>query len=191
MSERKYRKSKRAEQEAATRDRIVEATVRLHSEVGPSRTTVKAIAEEAGVQRLTVYRHFPDERALLKACSARFLEENPPPSLDVRPGEGPEEALSRILGALYGYYEQHEALFANLTRDAVTMEGVRASMKAFQAYLEDASRMLSHNIENDGDLDAFSIARTAMDYEFWRVLHKQGFGQAEKIKLAKRILSRA
>lgn len=188
MSERKYRKSKRAEQEAATRDRIVEATVRLHSEVGPSRTTVKAIAEEAGVQRLTVYRHFPDEGALLKACSTRFLEENPPPSLDVRPGEGPEEALSRILGALYGYYERHEALFANLTRDAEAMESVRASMDGFRTYLEDASGRLSRNFENCGELDAFTTVRTAMDYEFWRVLQKQGFGPAEMIKLAKRVL---
>src|SRR3954453_12990085 len=66
---RKYEMKKRAERRQETRQRIVEAAVALHSELGPSRTSVSAIAERAGVQRHTVYAHFPDERELALACS--------------------------------------------------------------------------------------------------------------------------
>ena len=52
---------KRAEQVDQTHQRIVEAAVHLHGTVGPAATTIAGIAEQAGVTRLTVYRHFPDE----------------------------------------------------------------------------------------------------------------------------------
>ena len=61
------------------RQRIVEATVELHQTVGMARTTISAIAEKAGVQRLTVYRHFPDERALFYACTEHWSAANLPP----------------------------------------------------------------------------------------------------------------
>src|ERR671919_2710297 len=76
---RKYEKKRRAEQEAETRQRIVEAMVALHREVGPARTTISAIAERAGVERLTVYRHFPDERSLFEACTGHWRASHPPP----------------------------------------------------------------------------------------------------------------
>ena len=69
MSKRKYRLNQRAVQQQQTRERIVEAIIALHKEIGPAATTVSAVAERAGVQRLTVYRHFADERAMLKACT--------------------------------------------------------------------------------------------------------------------------
>lgn len=71
----------RARQDAVgqTRLRITEATVRLHERVGPRETTVSAIAAEAGVTRLTVYRHFPDEEALVMACSAHWGGLHPRP----------------------------------------------------------------------------------------------------------------
>src|SRR5690242_1555811 len=76
---RRYRKRRRAERELETRQAITEAAVKLHGTVGPARTTVSAIAEEAGVQRATVYRHFPDEGTLLQACSGHYMSLHPPP----------------------------------------------------------------------------------------------------------------
>ena len=64
---------RRAEQVDQTRQRIVEATVELHGSVGPALTTIAAVAEAAGVTRLTVYRHFPDDAALFAACSAHWI----------------------------------------------------------------------------------------------------------------------
>ena len=75
---RTYRLSKRAERQQETRRRIEAATIALHEEIGGG-TTITAIAERAGVSRLTVYRHFPDERSLLAACTGTYLAANPPP----------------------------------------------------------------------------------------------------------------
>jgi AcrR family transcriptional regulator len=76
---RQYRQIKRAALQDETRLRITEATVDLHGSVGPRRTTISAVAERAGVQRATVYRHFPDERALFAACSSHWRDANPRP----------------------------------------------------------------------------------------------------------------
>src|SRR5215211_773494 len=76
---RPYRKRRRAELEADTRLRITEATVDLHGSVGPARTTISAVAERAGVQRATVYRHFSDEEALFDACSSHWMAQHPLP----------------------------------------------------------------------------------------------------------------
>src|SRR5215471_19726118 len=70
---RPYRMRRRAEQVDQTRQRIVAATVQLHGTLGPAATTIAAIAEAAGVTRLTVYRHFPDDAALFGACSAHWI----------------------------------------------------------------------------------------------------------------------
>src|ERR671911_2497873 len=80
MTTRTYQKKRRAEREAETRQRIVEAIVALHREVGPARTTISAIAEQAGVERLTVYRHFTDETSMFQACSAHFATQVAPPN---------------------------------------------------------------------------------------------------------------
>ena len=66
---RTYTLKKRAEQQAETRQRIVEAAVELHGSVGPAATTISMVADRAGVQRHTLYAHFPDERSLAMACS--------------------------------------------------------------------------------------------------------------------------
>src|SRR5260221_9883236 len=76
---RKYELKARDEKQAATRQRIVEATSALHEEVGPARTTVAEIARRAGVQRLTVYTHFPNEIELFDACGQHWMQRNPPP----------------------------------------------------------------------------------------------------------------
>ena len=69
-----YRLGKRAEKQAETRRRIVEAAVELHGTLGPARTTISEIAERAGVQRHTFYAHFPDDRSLFLACSGLAME---------------------------------------------------------------------------------------------------------------------
>ena len=102
---RRYRQTRRAQATAETKQRIVEAAIRLHMTVGPARTTVSGIAEQAGVERLTVYRHFPREDELLTACVSHGWERFPPPDprawVEIR---DPEERLRTALSELYAYY---------------------------------------------------------------------------------------
>src|SRR5918995_1474125 len=110
---RRYEKRARAAQEQATRMRIVDAAIDLHGTVGPARTTISAIAERADVRRATVYRHFPDERALLLGCSGTWRDRNPPPDPGAWAAEAdPEVRLQMALDAIYGWYERVEAMRA-------------------------------------------------------------------------------
>lgn len=116
---RTYTLKKRAEQQAQTRQRIVEAAVELHGSVGPARTTLSMVAERAGVQRHTLYAHFPDERSLLMACSGLHAEQHPPP--DAAPWRAIADRRERLrtgLSEIYGYYEDNAALIACVRRDA-------------------------------------------------------------------------
>src|SRR5437762_6951159 len=106
---RKYELKARAEKQAATRRRIVEATSALHEEVGPAHTTVAEIARRAGVQRLTVYSHFPEDRELFAACSAHVVAANPPPEPAAWAAEAnPMARLRRALREIHAWYAAGE-----------------------------------------------------------------------------------
>jgi AcrR family transcriptional regulator len=127
---RKYELKARAEAQEETRRRIVEATVALHQEVGPAKTTISEVAKRAGVQRLTVYNNFPDEASLLGACSAHWVAQHPPPD----PGawqsiREPVRRARAALTALYGYYRETETMSANVLRDAKTMPALAAILE--------------------------------------------------------------
>jgi len=89
---RRYQLRKRADAMQATRRRITEAAVELHGSVGPARTTLSAVAERAGVQRQTVYRHFPTDDDLFDACSGHFAATHP---LPIAASTGPATGTKR------------------------------------------------------------------------------------------------
>src|SRR5438093_28243 len=121
---RPYRLGKRAERQAETRRRIVEAALELHMTVGPRDTTVSAIAERAGVERLTVYRHFPDEKRLFAACTAHYMSLHPPPDPHSWSGiHDPGQRLRRGLSEQYAWFADNERRQASILRD---VEAVRA-----------------------------------------------------------------
>jgi AcrR family transcriptional regulator len=116
---RTYTLKKRADRQAETRQRIVEAAVDLHGSAGPALTSLSMIAERAGVQRHTLYAHFPDERSLFLACSGLTLERDPLPDPAAWPtgGDGTERLQVGLL-AVYGWYERNADLAACVLRDA-------------------------------------------------------------------------
>ena len=131
---RRYRKRIRAEQEAETRQRIAAATARLHERVGPANTTVSAVAREAGVQRATVYRHFPTEEHLFGACSAHWASLHPPPDAGEWAGVAdPGERLRAGLADIYAWYGSDVQMFVNTRRDAALVPAMAAPVKAGQA----------------------------------------------------------
>jgi AcrR family transcriptional regulator len=137
MEKRKYKKTLRAKQQENTRERIVEATAALHEELGPANTSIKAIAEKAGVQRLTVYRYFPDDFALFEACTGHWFGLHPPPALtDWGNLTDAEERTHSALLAFYRYYREAEAMLTGAYRDVDTVEAMQAPMNQFEAYLD-------------------------------------------------------
>jgi AcrR family transcriptional regulator len=116
---RSYTLKRRAEKQAETRQRIVEAAVELHGSVGPALTTISMVAERAGVQRHTLYAHFPDERSLLMACSGLVLERDPLPDPDSwRAIDDRWERLRTGLEAIYAWFGRNADLNGCVLRDA-------------------------------------------------------------------------
>ena len=134
---RKYTKRRRAESEQETRQRITEAAVALHGSVGPARTTISAVAENAGVQRATVYRHFPDDESLFAACSGHWVAMNPPPDPARLSGASdPTTRLRRALADTYAYYGRTEAMAENVLRDAPLVDAMAKPVAMRLAYFE-------------------------------------------------------
>jgi AcrR family transcriptional regulator len=116
---RPYRMRRRAELQEETRRRITESAVALHGTLGPSRTSLSAVADHAGVRRSTLYRHFPDEAALFDACSQHWALEHPLPDLEAWAViADPGERLDVAIAELYAYFRGAEPMLANLIRDA-------------------------------------------------------------------------
>lgn len=116
---RPYRMERRRELVDRTRQRITEAAVRLHTSVGPSETTMSAVAEAAGVTRLTLYRHFPSKDDLFVACMSHWRAAHAPPDLDALQQISPLQARVRTaLVDLYRWYGENGDDLYPIYRDA-------------------------------------------------------------------------
>jgi AcrR family transcriptional regulator len=169
---RTYTLKRRAEQQAETRRRIVEATFDLHGSVGPALTTISMIAERAGVQRHTVYAHFPDERSLFLACSGLSLERDPPPDArSWRTIRGRHEKLRAGLLAVYGWYERNAELAACVLRDAayhdLTKEVTELRLGPFMSAWQEV-------LGNGLGTTQRAVLRLALSFWTWRTLVREG-----------------
>jgi len=174
---RKYEKKKRAERQRETRRRIVEATVELHRTHGPANTTISEVAQRAGVNRLTVYNHFPDITDLLKACSRSWTERHPAPDPTPWAQIGdPQERVRRALTELYSFYASTEPMRANVLRDAETMPELAALLEgSVVPYLGAVRDLLAEGWEVRGKKRRRLLATLtlALDFHTWRSLERE------------------
>jgi AcrR family transcriptional regulator len=184
---RPYRKKRRAELEEETRRRITESAVELHGTLGPSHTSMSAVAERAGVRRSTLYRHFPDEATLFDACSSHWNAANPPPDLGAWAAiADPDERLRSALKELYRYFRGTERMIANLIRDEPTNENVRRHFAAFHWYMDAARDVLMTGRRERGHARARVRAAIghALAFTTWRSLvREQGLGNTQAAEL--------
>ena len=171
---RKYELKQRAEQAEETRRRIVETVVGLHLTVGPAATTISEVARRVGVQRQTVYNHFPDEQELFAACSAHWRGRHPAPDpaawTDLRDG----------LGELYAWYRETEPMTANVLRDAGALPALRAVLEpGLEAYLTEVRRVLATPLGRGRRLAA--AVAVATDFHVWRSLKELGDDEAAEL----------
>lgn len=183
---RAYELKRRAEQQEVTRERIVDATIELHRTIGPTATTVSEIAKRAGVGRVTVYRHFPDEPTLSRACSGKYLSLNPLP--DPAAWErhaAPAERLRVALLETYTYHRAHEAMFSHVLADARD----HPVLEPYHAHWRRAAGMLAKPFGRRGRprrlLEA-GIA-LALSFDTWRALSAAGLSDREAAELMLRL----
>jgi AcrR family transcriptional regulator len=192
---RRYQLRKRADAMEATRRRITEAAMELHGTLGPARTTMTAVAERAGVQRQTVYRHFANEEELFAACSAHFEARHPSPDAGRwRLIADPAERLRIGLDELYAWYETTETMWTNVLRDETLVAAVGPALEPFRAHLDDAARALAAGWGARGGRRAMLLAaaRHAVDFQTWRSLAGDGgVSRAGVVELTSAMVSRA
>jgi AcrR family transcriptional regulator len=184
---RAYRKHRRAEQEAATRLQITEAAVRLHGTIGPARTTIKDVAAEAGVQRATVYRHFPDLESLFMSCSAHWVSSNPPPD----PGAwaeiaDPKTRLRHALTELYRWYDWAEPMLTNVLRDAPLVPASARAGENFRRHFDALRAALMSGRRASGRARARVAGAIghALDFGTWQSLtRRQSLTTEEAVEL--------
>ena len=169
---RTYTLKRRAEQQMETRRRIVEAAVDLHSSVGPALTTISMVAERAGVQRHTLYAHFPDEKSLFLACSGLAMERDPLPDAEAwRAIKDRRERLRVGLHAVYGWYSRNAEMAACLLRDAeyhsLTREMIHLRIGPFMVTYH---QVLGANLSTKQR----AVLHLALSYFTWRALVREG-----------------
>jgi AcrR family transcriptional regulator len=183
---RPYRQKRRAELAEQTRLRITQAAVELHGSVGPAQTSVSALAELAGVERATVYRHFPDEGALFDACSAHWRVDHPYP--DPGPWAQIADPVARTrtaLSELYAYYEGAGTMIDNLIRDAPSVAAIGPRFDRFWEYLDAIAGLCVAGRGLRGRRAARTRAALghALDQRTWRSLNDRGLSHAEAVDL--------
>lgn len=178
-----YQLKRRAERSAETRRHITEVTVALHQEIGPAATTISKIAERAGVERLTVYRHFPDETSLFLACQKEFRSRHPRPAVE-RWAEraDPVERVTLALGETYSYYRETESMTFNILRDAPAIPALSSIIADIPEYYASARETLvAAFVPSQADLPRLRAASGhALDFTTWRSLVRgQGLSDDE------------
>lgn len=189
MGKRKYDLKKRAEQQEQTRQRIVEAAMELHQELGPRGTTISAVAERAGVQRLTVYRHFEDDTALFQACSSHWLELNPPPDPhDWSEISSPEERTRVALQALFRYYRKTEVMWSRVYQDLEETPALQVTMAAVAEYrLQIRKDLLKAWTPEGGQRrDVRATLDHCLQFATWQSLKEQGISDKAMVALVMR-----
>jgi AcrR family transcriptional regulator len=179
---RRYELKKRAERQAQTRQRIVEAAVALHTTVGPARTSISAIAKQAGVQRHTVYAHFPDEPALFRACSAHWEATHPAPDSALWSGiADPQGRLQRALEAVYGWYDEVGNDVERFVRDAPISPATAAQWDRWESELRQTADSLAAPL--GGSRVVRAAVGHALAFETWRSLvRREGLTKPQAVR---------
>jgi AcrR family transcriptional regulator len=184
---RRYQLKRRAQQQDETRQRIVDAAIELHQTIGPMATTMTDIAEQAGVGRVTVYRHFPDELTLARACSGKYREHNPPPDADAWSTiADPAERLRTALGEAYAHHRATERMMTRILADSRDHD-VMAPYYAYWAHAADVLVAPWRARGRRRRLLRAGIAH-AISFDTWRALVRdQGLSDDEAVEVAMRL----
>jgi AcrR family transcriptional regulator len=186
---RPYRMRKRREDIDETRRRIIDATVDLHATVGPSGASFSAVADRAGVQRSTVYRHFPDEQALFSACTSHWLASNPwPRAEDWLSISDPAARLQNGLRDIYAYYGRNEQMLANSYRDFELMPAFVGEFMRAQVQSLHSALMQGWAIPDSEQRRLSAAVVLALDFRAWQALAAASLRPEDAADLVARML---
>ncbi len=180
---RSYQLKRRAERRDRTRQKIVEAAIALHQEKGLAATTTSDIAAHAKVGRVTVYRHFPDEAALVGACSSQYFQRHPLPDPELwRSENDPVERLRRGLRETYAYHGETEPMMARILAEARD----HPVTAPYHAHWQRCAEILAAAWPSNGpkNLERGAACSLAVSFDTWQILVRgHGLTDAQAVEL--------
>jgi AcrR family transcriptional regulator len=170
---RRYELGRRAETAGETRRRIVEATFDLHSERGIADTSMKDIAERAGVSVGTVYHHFPSYADAIAACGAYTAEQAPAPTEAVFEGTRSRSGrVTMLVRGLFAWYERVPAL-ESVRRDRHLARELETFVR------EEARNRRKLAAQAAGPGAGAALVSAFADVDVYRSLRREGFSTAD------------
>jgi AcrR family transcriptional regulator len=169
-----------------TRNRITAAAFDLHATIGPSRTSISAIALRAGVQRHTVYAHFPEIEALYEACTKHGIEATGMPGPEPWHAiADPVQRFSSGLSALYAWYRANERMLANVLHDLDPTAPPAMRPDPFETRMGALADVLAGGWQAVGRRQRLlrAAVRHALWFDTWRSLAQSGLTDAESVGL--------
>lgn len=184
---RRYRLGRRLETVEDTRRRITAAAFELHATIGPSRTTIRAIADRASVQRHTVYAHFPDLDALYVACTEHGIRVTGMPTAEPWTElADPSARLRHGLGELFAWYRANELMLRNVLHDVDPTASPPSEPDLFEVRVGALLTALGDGWEvadEDARSTLLAFLAHAMGFETWRSLTVGGLTDERAIGL--------
>jgi AcrR family transcriptional regulator len=149
---------------------------------------VSAIASTAGVQRLTVYRHFPDELDLHSACLAHWRELHPwPDPSPWRTIADPRERLRTALGEIYRFFAEVEPLFLLGSADMPRLPKLQQADAPLFEHWEQMRRVLLNGwgVRGRRRRRLAAAISAAIDFQTWYALTRRaGASDEDAVELA-------
>ena len=188
---RTYTLKQRAVRREEVRRRIIDAAVVLKQTKNPNDISMADVAEQAGVGRVTVYRHFRDLGALKGALSRHFFSLHPPPD----PARwaaiaDPEERLRAGLAEVLAYHRGGERMMNRVQVDGAD-SGVR---DAHRRLWKAAGGVLAAPFGCTGEtaLRLRAAIDLSLSFETWRTLvREQGLNDDQVLDLTLRLCAAA
>jgi len=145
--------------------------MRLLTTVGPSRASIAAIADEAGVTRLTVYRHFRNPDELFAACIGHWVTLHPRPDSSAWSAIPDLEARARVaLAEIYGWYEGGGSELYPIYRDIDAVPPTTRALMSGQSAAMADSLTRERAAAGDGGRLLRGVAGHLVSLETWRSL---------------------
>jgi AcrR family transcriptional regulator len=170
--------SRRAETVASTRERIIDATVAAHRELGIQATSWNEIARRAGVGVGTVYRHFRSIDELVPACGEVVAA-----TLALPQGEevnalfagtrSVSARVERLVSEAFGVYERGAPFIKNVRTEHRDLP----ALEPWHRQIEDALDALTRDALEPvaPDRRTFDVVRALIDVGTWDAFRTRGF----------------
>ncbi|MDI3567516.1 TetR/AcrR family transcriptional regulator [Bradyrhizobium sp. Arg816] len=143
-----------------TRERIVQAAIRLYREIGHRKTTVADVARDASMSPANLYRFYPSRRALEEAVVTELLEDvSAAVAIAARSGRSSLERLNAAFGAISRTHE--DRLANNVRLHELVVAAGQANWPASQSHA-DRLRSVVQSVIAAGQADGEFRAGSSM-----------------------------